>query len=134
MSRPITFADFQPGARMGEHIETYDPRLAGTWQRIFGRTPQEGADGPAEAASIAVVLAMRAYLAVVTPRPPGNVQARQRFMLHTSPRPGEAVRTVISCAGKEIKRGGFHVELQAQATGHGGRALFSGRMNLIWAA
>lgn len=134
MSKPITFVDFQPGTRLGEHTDTYDAQLAQAWQRIFGRAQDGSANGPAEAASIAMVLAMRAYLAVVTPRPPGNVHARQQFKLLTRPHPGEQVRTVIACVGKEIKRERFYVDLQARGTGEGGRELFDGRMSLIWAA
>lgn len=131
MSKPITFVDFQPGTTLGEHVETYDANMAQAWQRIFG---QDQGDDAAEAASVAVVLSMRAFLGVVTPRPPGNVHAREKFTLASLPRPGEAVRTVISCAAKEIKRERFYVYLEVNGTGDGGRALFTGCMSLIWAA
>jgi hypothetical protein len=133
MSTPILFADFQPGAALGTHTESYTPELARAWQRIFV-SPDESGGGAAEGASMAVVLAMRAFLTVVAPRPPGNVHARQQFTLARLPRAGEQVRTVIACAGKEIKRGRFYVDLQVQGTGDGGRDLFGGRMSLIWAA
>ena len=134
MTRAIAYADFQPGAVMGEHVESYDLRHAQGWQRIFGAAEADGANGPAEAASIAVVLMMRAYLAVVTPRPPGNVHARQKFTLQTPPRPGEAVRTVVSCVSKELRRDRRYVDLQVRGTGDGGRALYTGRLSLVWAA
>ena len=88
----------------------------------------------AEAASVAMVLSMRAFLGVVSPRPPGNVHAREQFSLFSLPTPGEPVRSVVSCVAKEIKRERFYVDLDVAGTGDGGRALYSGRMSLIWAA
>jgi hypothetical protein len=133
MSAPILFADFAPGASLGTFSETYTPELAQAWQRIFVSSDQCGG-GAAEGASMAVVLAMRAYLTVVAPRPPGNVHARQQFTLTALPRAGEAVRTVIRCASKEVKRDRFYVDLQVQGTGDGGRDVYRGCMSLIWAA
>jgi hypothetical protein len=131
MSKPITFADFKPGTTLGENVETYDASLVQAWQRIFGQDP---VDDAAEAASVAMVLSMRAFLEVVSPRPPGNVHAREQFSLASLPRLGEQVRNVISCVAKEIKRERFYVDLEVNGTGEGGRALYSGRMSLIWAA
>lgn len=130
----VAFSHFQPGTALGEHVEPYTAELAATWQAIFGQHPADGAGGPAEAASVAVVLAMRAYLTVVSPRPPGNVQARQRFQLHRLPHVGETVRSVVHCTDKQVKRERFYVDLQVQGTGEGGRALYTGVLSLIWAA
>lgn len=134
MSRAITFDDFHPGATMGEHVETYGSELASRWRHIFGEQPADGADGAAEAASIAVVMMMRAYLGVVAPRPPGNVHAGQRFSLQAVPRAGEAIRTVVSCVSKELRRDRRYVELRTQGSGDGGRTIYDGRLTLIWAA
>jgi hypothetical protein len=134
MSAVITFEDFKPGAVMGEGVEVFDEKLAQRWQKIFGDQPADGANGAAEGASLAVVMMMRAYLNVVAPRPPGNVHARQRFSLESMPRQGEAIRTVIACMEKELKRERRYVELQAWGTGDEGRSIFTGRMTLIWAA
>jgi hypothetical protein len=134
MTKPITFDDFRPGAVMGEKVEVFDPALAQRWRRIFGDRPGDGAGAGAEGASMAVVMMMRAYLGIVTPRPPGNVHARQRFSLEGTPREGEAIRTVVTCVSRELKRDRRYVELQARGTGEGGRAIYGGRMTLIWAA
>lgn len=131
MSQPILFEHFQPGAAMGEIVQTYEPAMAQSWQAIFGA---DGAGGTAEGASIAVAMMMRGYLGVVTPRPPGNVHARQRFTLHAAPRQDEAIRTVVTCLSKEVKRERRYVELQVSGTGEGGRPVYAGILNLIWAA
>jgi hypothetical protein len=130
----ITFDDFQPGTVLGETTEVASDTLAGRWQRIFGARAEDGAGGAAEGASLVVVMMMRAYLGVVTPRPPGNVHARQQFALQAPPRRGEAVRSVVSCAAKEMRRGRRYVELLVQGSGDDGRAIYTGRLSLVWAA
>ena len=130
----ITFDDFRPGTVLGETSEVVSAALADHSQHIFGRRTDDGADSAAEGASLAVVLMMRAYLGVVTPRPPGNVHARQRFALQSPPRRGETVRSVVSCAAKEMRRGRRYVDLQVQGSGDGGRVIYTGQLSLIWAA
>lgn len=133
-ANPILFDDFVPGATLGEIALPFQPELATAWQRIFGDQPAQGAGGAAEGASMAVVMMMRAYLGVVTPRPPGNVHARQQLHLSGTPRVGEVIRTEMRCVGKEMRRERRYVELQAVGTGDGRRPLFDGRLTLIWAA
>jgi hypothetical protein len=130
----ITFADFQPGTALGVHAESYTPAIAAAWKSIFGQQSEDGAGGPAEAASVAMALTMRAYLTVASPRPPGNVQGRQRFQLHQLPRLGETVSSVVHCIGKQVKRERLYVDLQVQGVGDNGRSLFTGVLSVIWAA
>jgi hypothetical protein len=127
----ITFADFEPGEVLGEAVAIFNEDMAHGLRRIFGECP---ADSAAERASVAVIMMMRAYCSVVTPRPPGNIHARQRFSLQGVPQPGEAIRTVVECAGKEIKRNRRYVELRTRGTGDQGRPLFTGDLTLVWSA
>jgi hypothetical protein len=131
---PILFDDFEPGTLMGEHALVYDAQQAQRWQAIFGATPEHGANGAPEAASMAVVNMMRAYLQVVAPRPPGNVHARQQLRMHALPRPGETMTVRVLCAHKELRRERRYVDLDVVGSGTDGRALFDGRISLIWAA
>lgn len=131
---PILFDDFRPGAVMGEQVQVYDAQQAQRWQAIFGDQPQDGANGFAEGASMAVVNMMRAFLHVVTPRPPGNVHAKQQLRMQAIPQQGEAIRVTVQCAGKEMRRERRYVELKVQGTGTQGRPLFEGLITLIWAA
>ncbi|MGE0580426.1 MAG: hypothetical protein AB7I59_29135, partial [Geminicoccaceae bacterium] len=64
MSTPILFDDFKPGSSIGETSLVYNDDLARQWGRIFGAATSE-ADRAAEAASIATVMMMRAYMSVV---------------------------------------------------------------------
>lgn len=134
MNETFTFERFEPGAVLGEATVTFDAALAQGWQRIFGAGAEDGANGAAEGAGVAVVMMMRAYLGVVTPRPPGNVHSRQRLSMRGVPRKGEAIRTVMRCESKELKRERRYVELRAIGTGDGGRLIYDGRLTLIWAA
>lgn len=125
---PLLFDDFVPGRELGTHVVAYDPAMATHWRAIFGTQQPEGAEN----AGIAIALMMRSYMNV-TPRPPGNVHARQRLQVTSLPRAGEEVRSVVSCAGKEIKRGRRYVEFTVRAEGEQGRHLFDGRLTLVWA-
>ncbi len=131
---PILFEDFQPGALMGERVEVYDTAQAQRWQAIFGGQPEDGANGAAEGASMAVVNMMRAYLHAVAPRPPGNVHARQQLRMHGLPQCGESIRVTVHCTHKEMRRERRYVDLRVHGTGRDGRALFDGVISLIWAA
>ena len=131
MSRPIVWEDFQPGAELGEFTVTFEGAMAEAWQAIFGKT---SAGDRAEGASIALAAMMRAYATVVTPRPPGNVHARQRFTLDAVPVRGEPIRTRVSCAAKELKRERRYVDFHVRATGTNDRPLYSGILTIIWAA
>ncbi len=127
----LRYDDFQAGMVLGEAVEVCNPRMAQDWERIFGSAR---GDGAAEGASLALVLMMRAYMKVVAPRPPGNIHARQQVALTAVPQQGEAVRTVLSVADKELRRDRRYLRFAAEGTGAGGRPLYLASMTLVWAA
>ena len=132
-AKPILFDDFVPGALMGERDEVYDATQAARWQALFGtQGSQDSVD--AEAASMAVINMMRGYLNLVTPRPPGNMHARQRLQMRNLPEPGETIRVAVRCIAKEVRRERKYMELQVTGNGTQGRALFDAQLTLIWAA
>ena len=128
--RPYLFDDFVIGAEIGGADDVYDESMVLAWRRLFGPPQTPGA----QAAGMAVALMMRGYLRVVSPRPPGNVHAGQGLRLHALPQMGEQVRTVLTCAGKEIRRERRFVEFAVTGTGKDRRSLFDGRLTLVWAA
>lgn len=132
MSAPLlTFARFTPGAALGAHAEAIDDRMLDHWQRLY---PWDAPAGDTLPAGLANVLLMRAYMQALSPRPPGNVHARQQLELAAAPQRGETVTTRFVCAGKELRGERRYVEVDASATGDGGRLLFTGRMTLVWVA
>lgn len=130
---PWRFDEFVPGATLGSRTQTLDEPLLRALRAVYG--PGEG--GPMrrpEAAALAMVLMMRAYMAVVAPRPPGNIHARQRLRIQALPTTGESLSVVLRCHAKELRRGRRYVDFEAVGTGAGGRALFTGLLTLVWAA
>lgn len=115
---------------MGVHSDLYDQAMSDRWRSIFAT--QE--DQAAEQASIALVLAMRALLSIVAPRPPGNVHARQHMTVHALPKIGEIIHTEVTCLAKQIKRERMYVDFAVNGTGTDDRKLFGAQMSLIWAA
>jgi len=129
METPHLFDDFRAGEDLGSHVQTCDLATAERWRALFGRGP-----GPAEAAGVAVAMMMRSYLAVVAPRPPGNIHARQRMALQALPRPGESIHSSVRCVGKEVRRERRYVEIEVRAIGDDQRPLYRGTLTMVWAA
>jgi len=131
MAEVLTFDSFRPGASMGRATEAIDDEILASWRQLY---PWDAAPAGELPAGLATVLLMRAYMHLLTPRPPGNIHARQRLELLAAIAPGEEVTTEIVCVGKELKRERRYVDLACRASGKAGRPLFDGRMTIIWAA
>ncbi len=127
----LLFDGFQSGAVMGRACERVDAALLGLWRQLYPSDALEPGELPE---GIATVLIMRAYMKVLTPRPPGNIHARQRLELTALPQVDEDVITEVRCTGKRLHKERRYVEVATHSTGVGGRALFTGAMTLIWAA
>lgn len=131
MSALMTFERFVPGAALGACTERVEARALARWAELYPWDAPLEDEAPA---GLATVMLLRAYMRVVSPRPPGNVHARQRLELISPLRCGEAITTAFSCAGRELRRERRYVEIDARGTGEDGRDVFTGRMTLIWAA
>jgi len=131
MSDVFTFDKFQPGATLGTSSETLTPALLAEWTALYPWDQPADGDAPLGMTS---VLMMRAYLKIVTPRPPGNVHGSQRFTVGAPPRVGETVDSTVRCLAKTMKGERRFVDLELIATGAHGRPLFTGVMTMLWAA
>lgn len=127
----LTFDRFIVGKSYGSLTEAPDTALVGHWRRLY---PQD--DFPPDCAppAIATVLMMRAYMHLLSPRPPGNIHARQQMTLGAPIRLGDSVSTEIECAGKELRRERRYVTVRARGTNQHGIPCFDGVLTLIWAA
>lgn len=126
----ILFADFEPGAEMGSLTETVSEQQLAEWALLYPwDTPTDSIP-----LGLATVLMMRAYLHVVSPRPPGNLHVRQQMRLHTPIHAGEAIVTTIACQAKEMRGERRKLELLAKGRAADGRAVFDGTLTLYWAA
>lgn len=128
---PILFDDFVPGQMIGESAEQVTPDQLQEWSALY---PWDAAGGDLVPSGFATILMMRAYLNVVTPRPPGNLHVQQQMRLYDAIRSGESVTTRIGCYGKELKGVRRKVELLAEGRGNDDRSLYDGIITLFWAA
>lgn len=132
MKAPVLLFDaFSPASIMGRASERLDHSIVASWKELYPCDVDEHDYAPA---GLSTVLIMRAYMRVLTPRPPGNIHVRQKVEVAALPRLGEEVATEIRCVGKALRRECRYVELETKSTGEGGRDLFTGAMTLIWAA
>lgn len=84
--------------------------------------------------AMVTIFMMRTYMAVLSPRPPGNLHVRQRLRLHSSLRIGENLTSVIFCAAKTMKGERRQVDLEVRGETDEGRQVYSGLITLYWAA
>lgn len=134
MTKPVLYADLIPNVVVGKHSDLYDQKMADKWKTIFKDSPEGDTGNGAQAASIGMVLAMRAMLTSVAPRPPGNVHARQKIRMHTLPKLNETIHSEITCLNKEIKRERRYVDFGVIGKNAEGHLVYEARMSLIWAA
>jgi hypothetical protein len=127
----LNFDGFVVGKSYGSMTETPDAALVGRWRRLY---PQD--DFPSDCAppGMATVLMMRAYMHLLSPRPPGNIHARQQMTLGVPIRLGDSVSTEVACVAKEIRRDRRYVTVRAHGTNPQGATCFVGVLTLIWAA
>lgn len=123
----FVFDQFEPGATYGVHCETLSADALRAWYEVFPDDPI----GPVIPAGYISVVMMRAYFAVVTPRPPGNIHAGQRFVVHALPQLGQRIEVSVRCIRKEIRRDRRFVWLEFNATRAGGLPVFDAVMTMI---
>ncbi|HLU04045.1 MAG TPA: hypothetical protein VKZ94_14885 [Advenella sp.] len=130
MTDVLTYDSFTPGTELGDWQEPVDAGLIATWDSLFGASEQ---DQPARQTGLCIALMMRAFLKVVTPRPPGNIHARQLMTIENLPQAGDSVHSKIRCIDKQIKRGRRYLDLEVTGYDANQRPLYVGKMSLIWA-
>lgn len=132
MNAPVLLFDaFSPDRIMGRASERLNESMMTMWKELYPCEVDQRGHAPA---GLSTLLIMRAYMQVLTPRPPGNIHVRQKVEIAALPRLGEEVATEIRCVGKELRRERRYVDLETRSTGERGRELFTGAMTLIWAA
>lgn len=131
MSAVLTFRDFQPGAIIGRRSLTLGRATLKPWQDLFPFSPDLPERVPA---SVLTAMMLRTYAQLVTPRPPGNIRARQRFELLELPRLGTKVTTELRCLGKEVRNHRREVHFGAEMHDAKGALLLVERSTILWAA
>lgn len=124
----MRFEDFVAGSALGQHELTIDAALLRQWQVVFPEWP-----GPPSPGGFALALAMRAYLTILPERPPGNIHAQQRLVLHRAIETGDRIAARLSCVGKEVRSGRRRLTLSVVGKAPEG-PVFDAEMTILWAA
>ncbi len=124
----MRFEDFTAGSALGRHEETVDADLLAQWRSAFPDAPDTPSPG-----GFAMAFAMRAYLTILPERPPGNIHARQRLVLHRAITEGDQVAATLSCVAKELRGERRRLTLAVAAAARDG-PLFDAEMTILWAA
>jgi hypothetical protein len=125
----FTYDRFVPGEVYGEHRFEVSPTEIAAWHALFGGE----SDGWMPPGMVSVV-AMRAYLVVVTPRPPGNIHGASHFEVRRRVRAGESLLTTVSCETKELRKTRRIVHLGLRCRGSDGAPVFDARVTSLVAA
>jgi acyl dehydratase len=128
----FTYDRFVPGTKLGSIVEQIEPALLEAWRTIYESPPRKPDGCPAGLMS---VLAMRAYLGIVSPRPPGNIHAGQVLRACKPLRTGQMLRISVTCQQKIMKQLRRFVILAVRADDiPGNDEVFTGQLTMIWAA
>lgn len=129
---PWTFADFEPGARLGVIVLATDAERRALWNQVYGRSV--GPAGSSVPQGLIVALMMDAYVKVIQPRPPGNVHAMQSLSFTGQQVAwGAPLHFDFFVGGKEMKRERRWVTFRVAARTETD-AVMSGEIRAIWAA
>ena len=127
-----TFADFEPGARLGTIGLALDDSRRALWDEIYGASV--GRASKAVPRGLYVALMMDAYVGIIQPRPPGNVHAAQTLSFPGAEAAwGDLLRFDFTVGGKEIKRERRWVTFEVTARTDTD-VVMTGEIRSIWAA
>lgn len=132
LGETLTFDTFEPGKVYGHDTETVTPELVERWCALYP-WDRPAADG-AVPDGVATMIATRAYMHVLHPRPPGNVHAGSTVTIHAPLRIGARVTTEVRCTGKAMKGERRFVDVGLSTRDAQGVPLVDATMRLIWAA
>ena len=129
IDRPILFADFEAGAKIGSHTFQIDNAMFELWTSLY---PNDAACLPVMPPGMMAMVVMRGYMYAIPKRPPGNIHAEQRIELVRLPNIGDIVTTTYYCERAEERVGRKWVFLTSDTADDAGNMLFAGRMTSIW--
>lgn len=126
----LDFASLAPGRNFGTHVEVAGAALLERWSELY---PTDTLPPGGTPAGLANVLVMRAYLALVQPRPPGNVHAGMALRRIAPIAAGARVHTTIACTGRDERPGRRFVTFAARTCTEDGAPVIEARLRLAWA-
>lgn len=129
-STPLRFADFTPGAHLGEARVVLDPERFERWRALFPTAAQAQEAPP----GLLMALFMNGFAEAFAPHPDGNIHAGQTLAFTgRSLRAGEGAVISVTCREKEEKRGRNWVRFSGCMCDDTGAEIMSGEVVVIWA-
>ncbi|MFL9950452.1 hypothetical protein PQR68_31095 [Paraburkholderia agricolaris] len=131
-----TYDRFEENAALGECAVSLDERQLALWRSAGGRVAPSPDDGRvAPPSGLLVALAMRGYLSIVEPRPPGNIHASSvlRWGM-ASVSVGEPLLVRVICLSKTIAKGRRWVSLLVKLVNRDDALVLSSELKMVWAA
>lgn len=125
----FTFDRLQDGALIGRRTDVIDATLLSLWERIYGSVV--GTDVPG---GMGAVLVMRAYLAIVTPRPPGNIHRALTVRLHAPLARDQALTMEVRCLSKQLRKERRYATFEVIGYDVHGTPALAGQIDMLWAA
>ena len=125
----LTFDRLQPGMLVGHRHDRIEPTALTMWRTIYG-----GSGDLAVPAGFAAVLVMRAYLAIVSPRPPGNIHRALDVRAHHPLAVDLPLQSAVACTDKQIRNGRRYVQFTVTIHAPEGQLCVDGDIDMIWAA
>ena len=127
----FTFDRFIPGTSLGSVVQRVEPALLEGWSAIYTPTATQQ---NTPAIGLMSLLAMRAYLRIISPRPPGNIHAGQFLKASHPLSVGQTLRITVTCQDKELKGHRRFVVLAVRADDvTDEQEIFNARMTMLWA-
>lgn len=126
-----TYDRFKDNTTIGECTVLPDVHQLALWQKIGGRV-HDAIDLPG---GLLLALAMRGYLSVVEPRPPGNVHASSVLRWGVTPvHVGDPLLVRVACLSKHIANDRRWVRLLVTLVNGDGAFVLSNELKMVWAA
>jgi hypothetical protein len=126
----MRFDTLQPGATLGDAGFEFTEAALSEWTALF---PADSACRPVMPPAMIAMVVMRAYMALMHDRPPGNVHAGQKFEIARLPSLNETMTTGLRCLSKDLRNGRRWVTFGTLTRDRAGLPLFSGEMTMLWA-
>lgn len=127
----MTFDRLQAGSVLGQCDFEFSEATFGEWWALF---PDDAASRPTMPSAMVAMVLMRAFMSIMSDRPPGNIHAGQKFRIVSLPVLGDRLSTQLRCLSKDIRNSRRWVTFGSETSDAAGRPLFFGEMTTLWAA
>lgn len=125
------FDTFQIGDEIGTYGSVVRPEDVDAWVRLYGGEVPSSQGVPWGLVS---ALCMKAYLSVVTPRPPGNIHAKQSYKVFERPKVLQDITASIKCLNKEKKNDRLMVSFSTTLSSTCGKqSIMIATSTMLWA-